>query len=535
MPGGRIHPGAPMSGPPPLLWLAWLCAVATIVYVIGAPLWAAEYPMMTDFPFHTASSSIFRHYLDPGWHFHEQFAFQLFAVPYVTFYALAAILMFLLPPLVATKLAAALMLTLLPAGLMVLCWGLRKSPLLGLWGLVPVWGAVTHWGFINYVAALGLFAMALGLSLRLAERSSPKLQGMLLAVLVLLFFTDVFRFPSTMVILLLLIVVMYRRVDNVRGVAIPVAVAAALFIAWWVTRAEPLAAALGWFRLPDWSRLLDAGRYAFDIFVGADDTEMFRRVGLLFGLTAVVLFVVAALRLRSWPKGGWVVPAHAVVGIAIVVFMALYLTLPMERGVWWYVFPREITAAVFLVPALLPNLPRKTWAHLGFVIWTAVAIAPLAEYVADAHREFGTTTTHFREIIRELPKAPKLLYLVYDHEGSRAQSSPYVHLPAYAQAERGGWLSYHLAQFEASPLRYRDESDPEAEIPPKTPVRWEWSPQLFQLDQHGAFFDWFLVRRARSPDALFASDPTISRVAHFDNWWLYHRPRAPAGPAGKTL
>lgn len=524
-----------MSGPPPLLWLAWLCAVATIVYVIGAPLWAAEYPMMTDFPFHTASSSIFRHYLDPGWHFHEQFAFQLFAVPYVTFYALAAILMFLLPPLVATKLAAALMLTLLPAGLMVLCWGLRKSPLLGLWGLVPVWGAVTHWGFINYVAALGLFAMALGLSLRLAERSSPKLQGMLLAVLVLLFFTDVFRFPSTMVILLLLIVVMHRRVDNVRGVAIPVAVAAALFIAWWVTRAEPLAAALGWFRLPDWSRLLDAGRYAFDIFVGADDTEMFRRVGLLFGLTAVVLFVVAALRLRSWPKGGWVVPAHAVVGIAIVVFMALYLTLPMERGVWWYVFPREITAAVFLVPALLPNLPRKTWAHLGFVIWTAVAIAPLAEYVADAHREFGTTTTHFREIIRELPKAPKLLYLVYDHEGSRAQSSPYVHLPAYAQAERGGWLSYHLAQFEASPLRYRDESDPEAEIAPKTPVRWEWSPQLFQLDQHGAFFDWFLVRRARSPDALFASDPTISRVAHFDNWWLYHRPRAPAGPAGKTL
>ena len=535
MPGGRIHPGAPMSGPPPLLWLAWLCAAATIVYVIGAPLWAAEYPMMTDFPFHTASSSIFRHYLDPGWHFHEQFAFQLFAVPYVTFYALAAILMFLLPPLVATKLAAALMLTLLPAGLMVLCWGLRKSPLLGLWGLVPVWGAVTHWGFINYVAALGLFAMALGLSLRLAERSSPKLQGILLAVLVLLFFTDVFRFPSTMVILLLLIVVMHRRVDSVRGVAIPVAVATALFIAWWATRAEPLAAALGWFRLPDWSRLLDAGRYAFDIFVGADDTEMFRRVGLLFVLTAVVLFVVAALRLRSWPKGGWVVPAHAVVGIAIVVFVALYLTLPMERGVWWYVFPREITAAVFLLPALLPNLPRKTWAHLGFVIWTAVAIAPLAEYVADAHREFGTTTTHFREIIRELPKAPKLLYLVYDHEGSRAQSSPYVHLPAYAQAERGGWLSYHLAQFEASPLRYRDESDPEAEIPPKTPVRWEWSPQLFQLDQHGAFFDWFLVRRARSPDALFASDPTISRVAHFENWWLYHRPRAPTGPAGKTL
>lgn len=534
MPGGRIHPGAPMSGPPPLLWLAWVCAVATIVYVIGAPFWAAEYPMMTDFPFHAASSSIFRHYLDPAWHFHEQFVFQLFAVPYVTFYAVAAIFMLVLPPILATKLAAALMLTLMPAGLMVLCWGLRKSPLLGLWGLVPVWGAVTHWGFINYVAALGLFAMALGLALRLAERSSPKLQGMLLAVLVLLFFTDVSQFPTTMLMLLVVAVVMQGRVDSVRGVVIPAAVATALFVAWWATTTEPVAALVGWFRLPDWSRLLDVGRYAFDIFVGDDDTVMFRRVGLLFGVTAVVLLVVAALRLRSWPRGGWVVPAHAVVGIAILVFGVLYLTLPMERGVWWYVFPRESTAAIFLVPALLPNLPRKTWAHLAFVIWTAVAIAPLAEHVADAHREFGTTTTHFREIIRELPKAPKLLYLVYDHEGSRAQSSPYVHLPAYAQAERGGWLSYHFAQFGSSPFRYRDESDPEAEIPPETPARWEWSPQLFQLDEHGAFFDWFLVRRTSAPDQLFAADPSISRVAHFENWWLYHRPRRPAGPAAKT-
>jgi len=75
MPGGRIEPAAQISGPPPLLWLAWVCAVATIIYVIGAPFWAAEYPMMTDFPFHAASSSIFRHYLDAGWHFREQFVF----------------------------------------------------------------------------------------------------------------------------------------------------------------------------------------------------------------------------------------------------------------------------------------------------------------------------------------------------------------------------------------------------------------------------------------------------------------------------
>ncbi|MGD8317636.1 MAG: hypothetical protein PVH76_07805, partial [Myxococcales bacterium] len=153
--GGPTAPTARLKGPQPLLWLAWLGAAATITYVVGAPLWGATYPMMTDFPFQTAASSVFRHYDDPSWHFEEQFVFQLFAVPYVTPFALSALFMLVLPPVAATKLATALLLSLLPIGLMVLCWGLRKSPLLGLWGLLPVWGVLTHWGFVGFMAALG--------------------------------------------------------------------------------------------------------------------------------------------------------------------------------------------------------------------------------------------------------------------------------------------------------------------------------------------------------------------------------------------
>ena len=73
MPGGRIEPAARVTGPQPLAWLAWLCAAATITYVVGAPFWAADYPMMTEFPFHAASSSVFRHYTDPGWPFTPYF------------------------------------------------------------------------------------------------------------------------------------------------------------------------------------------------------------------------------------------------------------------------------------------------------------------------------------------------------------------------------------------------------------------------------------------------------------------------------
>jgi len=37
-----------------------------------------------------------------------------------------------------------------------------------------------------------------------------------------------------------------------------------------------------------------------------------------------------------------------------------------------------------------------------------------------------------------------------------------------------------------------------------------------------------------SPDSLFVSDPSIQRVAHFENWWLYHRKRGSAGPPSET-
>ena len=265
-----------------------------------------------------------------------------------------------------------------------------------------------------------------------------------------------------------------------------------------------------------------------------DDDRAFRRTGLLFLLTAAVLFGIAVVRLRGWPKSTWVLAANAVVATVILISLALYVTLPMEIGSWWYVYPRELTVAVFFVPALLPNLPPKTWAHLGFVIWTAIAIAPISEVTAEAHREFGTTTTHFREIVSELPRSPKLLYLVYDHHGSRAKNSPYVHLPAYVQAERGGWLSFHFADLGHSPLRYRSRQDVNAVVPPQVPARWEWSPQLFQLDKHGSFFDWFLVRRMSSPDGLFLADPSIQRVAHFEDWWLYHRRGVRLDPMLKT-
>src|ERR1700733_12290372 len=103
--------------------------------------------------------------------------------------------MLVLPVMPAMKIAAGAMLLLLPAGLAVMFHGMKKSPLLGLSGLMAVWCPLTHWGFLNFLGALGLFAMVVGASLLAAERPSRGRLAGLLAALVALYFTHLFRYP----------------------------------------------------------------------------------------------------------------------------------------------------------------------------------------------------------------------------------------------------------------------------------------------------------------------------------------------------
>jgi hypothetical protein len=118
------------------------------------------------------------------------------------------------------------------------------------------------------------------------------------------------------------------------------------------------------------------------------------------------------------------------------------------------------------------------------------------------------------------PPAPRLLYLIYTFAGSNKRASPFLHLPAWIQAEKGGSLAFHFAQWGLYPVRYRHLSP---NVPPPFAEGFEWSPQYFDVSRHGEWFDTFLVRHALDPHELFDRDPSIHRVAHFGTWWLYRR------------
>jgi hypothetical protein len=496
------------------------------LYVIGAPLVASPYPAMTDLPFHTAQAAVFRHYLDPSYHLQEQFGLQPFAVPYVLHYALGALFMLVLAPAAAMKLATGLLLALLPLGLSVLFAGLKKSPLLGVLGLGLVWCNLTHWGFISFVAALGLFALALGLALLVLDRPTRGRRVALSAALVVLFFTHVFRFPMALVAVLGAAVLLYPATRRLRPVLLPVLPSALLFLLWLRIRPASVAADFGPLAL-HFERFAELPKL---IFGGLADPAEARAASDARGVLAVVAlvgFVMAWLegrvtrgirRARAFSRAALAVAVCSVLG-----FLLLFLTLPMQAGDWWYIYPREAVSAVFLGLALMPDLPRPRWLRAASFGAMVAVVLPFATLTRASYAEFGASTEDFRAIAAELPKAPKLLYLVMDHSGTNRTSSPFLHLPAYVQAEKGGWLSFHFATWNAGPLRPRDASEPGAVVAPPVPKRWEWTPQLFDVRKHGPFFDWFLVRSRGPADRLFAADPTITRVDHIGTWWLYRR------------
>jgi hypothetical protein len=193
----------------------------------------------------------------------------------------------------------------------------------------------------------------------------------------------------------------------------------------------------------------------------------------------------------------------------------------MEVGEWWYVYPREITAASFVLLALLPDLPKAPLAKLACTALIALALWPLGSVMSDAGRKFETDD--FDAIVTHIPAAPKLMYLVIDHDGHASRRPLFLHLPAYVQAARGGWLSFHFAVWGASPVVYRPRDEPGAIVPPPVPRRWEWTPQKFRVLEHGQFFDWFLIRRRRDPADLLRDDASLVPVAHEGMWWLYRR------------
>jgi hypothetical protein len=531
-----LHRLARRAAQSPLDASAAALAVLACAWTVARPLAAAKYPPLVDLPMHAAHTSALRHWWDPAFHLREQFELHALEVPYVSTYALGALLSLVLPMHAAVNAATGVALLLLPAGLAVLARGLGKSPLVGVAGLALVWTNLTHWGFVNFVGALGLFAMAAGFALLVVERPTRSRQAGLAVSLGALFFTHVFRLPFALGAVALAAVAARFSGKSARPLLLPTLPSVGLFVLWTRIRPQHLGAGAAPLSL-SWERLGEASSLFFTSYTLPEEGVLARSLAVSFGVAATALALLAAPRafaalralrgphesaddqaLARFAVARWLVPVGCVAACLL-----SFLTLPMQIGVWWYVYPREIVAAAAMALGCLPNLPTQPIAKLVAVVALVVAPLRMAHFVGEQFASFDKAAADFDRALAHLPPAPKLLYLVFEHGGSTRSVSPFLHLPAWAQATRGGWLSFHFAVFGATPLRYREPTEPGAVVPPPVPERWEWRPELFRAREHGAFFDWFLVRRTASPERLFRTDRQIELVAHEGSWWVFRR------------
>ena len=498
-------------------------ALATCIYVIVYPFMVVTYPPMTDLPFHAAEASILRHYLDPAWHFRDQFALHPFDAPYISMYAVGLVFALFVSIVTATKGMAIVMLAAMPLGLAVMFHGMKKSPLWGLLGLELVWCTLTHWAFLNFMGAIGLFALVIGCTLLLLDRPTRAREawltlsisgGILYAHLSLPFCncgggghrdSDVSRDAAR--------ATHSRSARRDSGCIWPLA----------RTQAKrsrhqhgPSVGALGSYprdaRVSLWKlRRPQEQKLAAPM--------LWATLALLL-LSSILFFAQGRHRGRAAREWWWGAGVTVIPLLAALVYLGCYFVLPMTIGLWWFVYPRELVTAAFISLGVFPDMPRQWWLKLPIVAVIALVAGRVAFYNAEQWHDFDDATADFRAIEASIPQSPKLLSLVFDHSGSTRTNTPFIHLPAWIQAKKGGWLSFHFVGWDVHPIRYREN---DTNVPPPRPPRWEWTPERFDVKKDAPWFDWFLVRSRTSPEQIFEGDPGIKLVRREGTWSLYHK------------
>jgi len=505
----------------PLDTLLGVVAVVITAYAVVAPLTAARYPPITDLPMLASITSVLRHWLDPAWHFQDEFELQLTRVPTLTYPALGAVLALVFPIAIAMKISTAIFLLLLPAGLAVYCKALKKSPEIGVLGAFVAWGTIAHWGFISFLGSVGLTLMGVGLTFMVLERATARRTVALSVVSTLLFFTHVSAFPPYALAVAIAVAAMAPLTRRVRPVLLALAPPSALFAVWWFTRPELLRSrvSLG-FESKRFSQMTD---WLFHSYRGSAEepilVTMLAIVAVVAAYSAAVSFFAARSR-RTRASSRARRASVAALAIAAM-FLGLYLAMPLEIGIWALVYPREIVPAALFTLGALPALPRSPWLRAPALAALLMGVTSASRFVAARFATFDGQTKDFEALAAELPEAPKLGYMMFDRTGSEGRLTPLLHLPAWVQAEKGGWLSFHFAIWEASPIRFR--TTPPMDVPPPTPTGFERHPERFDIATRGKYFDWFLVRSAASPEARFLVDPTIRLQDQRGEWWLFHR------------
>ncbi len=523
-------------------WLAAGLLLTAIAVVI--PLWASALLPYMDLPQHLAAVRTLHSFDDPAFGLDRYHVIDLARTQYLSYYYAVDWLSWLMPLEAANRVVLSLYAIGLPLSLVAFLRAFGRDAGFGLLAAPLVFNTFLFMGFANYLVAIPVMFVALALLRRLMERFCWWWLAGLAALTLLIFYSHAQIFG------------LYVGLAGLTGLfgggglhprhwwrqslhLVP----AGLLMAVWMSRSLILAGTEQWQQghggrnvtdtevrfEPLLERFVTIPRQLLDAY--RDDADEM----LLLGLLAVAL-LAAVFSVRSAPDAGastdpkadparaadepratWQLLHDRLPELMFVAVFAVYLLSPISYKWIWPISHRMVPVVALVGLGALAGV-RVRWRPAVLIVpATALAIWACTVHM-DKAQAFEREAGPIREVVAEAEPGRKLVALIFDKGSSITRHAPYLHFGQYYVVDRGGMATFSFANFPQSPILY-----PSVGGPPTLPARWEWTPERFDWNVMGRWYDYVLIRsgRDRAGQVFSRQRDEVELVTHKGNWWLY--------------
>jgi len=238
---------------------------------------------------------------------------------------------------------------------------------------------------------------------------------------------------------------------------------------------------------------------------------------------ALLVLVLVAAVAGTWPRlrepRTW--PPWQRTAIACLVGnLVLYFVLPQHTLTAKFIHFRHAILAAIFVPLAAELDGLRRWRLVTNLLTVGVATIALA-LAAFHFWAFQREASSFDAIIDAVPANAKVVGMVVDPTSDAVAGAPYLHFPAYVQAEKGGLPALTFPRlFWNLPVAMRAD----AGVPP-TPVDFEWNAGLFSERGFGWYYDWAILRIPGDQQLRTSPAFPFELVGNSGRWQLYRRQR----------
>lgn len=507
----RDHTTQPLPGS-----AATLITLAAIL-ALAAPALVLRYLPTTDIPQHLAIASMLAHAGEPAYGFDSWYEpaneSTLRMLAYATQYRVTLWVGSLSSLEFGIRVFVFLSLVAYPVAVLVALRCLHKPAWLALLALPLVYNRAFFWGFASFELSVGLALAACGLLTRPRSLATDTAIAVLATVVVATHLYGVVLLLGFIALRLLF----EGRIAFARR-ALPALPAAIGFGLWAVAalRASGYGTNYG---SPLSERLLGFGDAVLGGWQDRSDLLVLAGFGAGFVVLAAPALPLSAARWRA--LGIW----ERVFALYAALNLALFLGLPEFSSTALFVNFRHAFLALCFLPLLVPTDALARRPRLAPALLAGLAAASI--FVAWVHLvAFDREARSFDRIVDAMPERPKILSMIFD-TGDVVRTFPYIHFPAYIQAQKGGVLHQTFPQmFWNLPIRLRDDA-----ALPRAPGRIPWRLRPPDFEKFFGYYDYLITRAPKAQIRRVELHPAFHyRLLREEGpWRLYAAPPAPGG------